>query len=147
MSIDRVGKAGQVTTGKTRKAKRSVGADAAGFSQMIDNDAAADAVAGPAAGVSAVGGLDAILALQQVNPGGGNRQRAAARGERLLTMLERLRDDILLGRINGQTMQQLSQEVAQAREQTDDPRLNAVLDEIDLRVQVELAKLAMLRGH
>lgn len=145
MSIDRVGKAGQVTTNKTRKAKGASSTNAAGFSQMIDGDDSAEAVASTAGGVSGVSGLTGILALQEVNPDASGCNKARARGERVLNVLERLRDDILLGRVGGQTMQQLTQEVAQAREQIDDPRLNAVLDEIDLRAQVELAKLEMAK--
>ena len=145
MSIDRVGKTGQVTTNKTRKAKGASSASAAGFSKMIEGDDTTDAVAVTAGGIGGVAGLSAMLAMQEVNPDAGSRQRARARGERMLTVLERLRDDILLGRVSGDTMQHLSREVAQAREQVDDPRLSALLDEIDLRAQVEIAKLEMAK--
>ncbi|MBV6632169.1 MAG: flagellar assembly protein FliX [Alphaproteobacteria bacterium] len=146
MSVDRIGKTGSVTTGATRKAKKS--ADGAGFSRLIDGGED-EAVAGAATQscVSGVGGIDAILALQQVDPDGARKPRhqAVVRGEKILGALEGLRDDILLGRVSAGTMQQLTNFVEDAREETDDPELTAVLDEIDLRAQVELAKLEMAR--
>jgi len=141
MSIDRIGKAGPIGTAKSKKTERK--GDAAGFSKLLDHGDSTDPVASTAGGVSAVGGLDALLALQQVNPDASGRQQAKQRGERILNALERLRDDLLFGKISAGTMKGLSAEVAQARAQTNDPKLTTVLDEIDLRAQVELAKIEM----
>lgn len=146
MSVDRIGKTGPVSTGSTRKTKKS--ADGAGFSRLVDS-AGDEAVAGApaAAGVSGVGGIDAILALQQVDPDEARqaRRQAYTRGGKILDALEGLRNDILLGKVSEATMSSLTNYVADARNEINDPALTAVLDEIDLRAQVELAKLEMAR--
>ena len=144
MSIDRIGKTGSTSSARSKKTERK--GDAAGFSKLLGGADEVEASGSAAAGgVGSVTGLDAILALQQVNPDASGRQKARQRGERILGALERLRDDILIGRISAGTMQTLSAEVAQARGQVNDPKLTAVLDEIDLRAQVELAKIEMNR--
>lgn len=96
------------------------------------------------AGVAAGGGVDpagALLALQEVPDATAQRSKARQNGQRVLDRLEQLRFDLLDGRIPVETIERLSQEVENARSRTDDPDLNEILDEIDLRAQVELAKL------
>ncbi|MEM6902219.1 MAG: flagellar assembly protein FliX [Pseudomonadota bacterium] len=150
MSIDRIGRTGPISTGTTRKAKKT--ADGADFSRLVDGgeEPAVASASGQTSGqtsVSGVGSIDAILALQQVDPDQARqaRRQAYAHGEKLLGALEGLRDDILLGRVAEGTMHQLTELVDTAREEINDPNLTAVLDEIDLRAQVELAKLEMAR--
>lgn len=94
--------------------------------------------------VSALSGLDALLAMQSVDPdagGGRARQRAIKRGEDLLDLLEEIRHGLLLGHIPKDRLAHLAQVVRAKREAGTDPRINAILDEIELRAEVELAKL------
>ena len=94
---------------------------------------------GRAAGVAGAG---ALLDLQEVPGGTGDaEERGRQRGERLLQRLEELRDSLLMGRMAPDTVRRLADEVDQARGEIDDPGLTEILDEIDLRAQVELAKL------
>jgi hypothetical protein len=60
----------------------------------------------------------------------------------MLDELEQIRLGLLLGAIPRAKLEQLAQLVRARREQVDDPRLMAILDEIELRAAVELAKLA-----
>jgi len=97
-------------------------------------------VAGPAP-MAAATGIDAILALQAVeDPLSAPRRKAVRRGASLLDMLDSIKADLLVGQVAPERLDQLVALLAEAREQAE-PGLSAVLDDIDLRVQVELAKL------
>ena len=58
----------------------------------------------------------------------------------ILDRLEDLRIELLTGALSREKLTQLSQVVSAHRGDVTDPRLAEVLDEIDLRAQVELAK-------
>ena len=91
--------------------------------------------------MAAATGIDAILALQAVeDPLSAPRRKAVKRGASLLDMLDSIRADLLVGQVAPERLDQLVALLAEAREQAE-PGLSAVLDDIDLRVQVELAKL------
>jgi hypothetical protein len=97
-------------------------------------------------GVSTVPGLDALLALQSVDMAGERRRKGAARGRRLLDLLDEVKLGVLDGTLSPATLQGLGQAVAEAREETGDPALDAILAEIGLRAEVELAKLEPRTG-
>ena len=59
----------------------------------------------------------------------------------MLDNLEEIRLGLLLGTIPVSRLEQLAQLVRAQREQVNDPKLTAILDEIELRAAVELAKL------
>ena len=54
----------------------------------------------------------------------------------------KIRHALLSGGLPESRLNALSQVVQSRREEVDDPRLVEILDEIDLRAQVELAKLS-----
>lgn len=92
-------------------------------------------------GSSPLTGVDALIALQEMaNPLNG-RTRAARRGRDLLDLLDEVRGGMLDGQVNRSTLNSLSALVSAQREDFVDPNLAQVLDEIDLRARVELAKL------
>lgn len=83
--------------------------------------------------------LDTLLALQAVGGALEGRRRQLRRGRSLLDTLDALKADLLAGRISEGHLNQLMALIGQAREGTE-PGLDAVLDEIELRARVELAK-------
>lgn len=85
-------------------------------------------------------GLDAILALQAVGTPTEGKRRTLRRGTTLLDNLEAIKADLLVGHIGGERLDALIGELSQMRERVN-PGLDAVLDDIELRVRVELAKL------
>ncbi|MDI9408310.1 MAG: flagellar assembly protein FliX [Candidatus Pacebacteria bacterium] len=85
-------------------------------------------------------GLEALLAVQEVGDDRPKRQRAKKRGEELLAALDRIRNGLLLGDLSPAVLRQLTTTINQERSAFLDPRLNEILDEIDLLAQVELAK-------
>jgi hypothetical protein len=94
-----------------------------------------------ALGVSALGSLDALIALQEVEGPLGRRRRAIGRAGRLLDELDGLKLALLDGDVDEGGLQRLSDAVREQREATSDPRLEALLDQIEARAAVELAKL------
>ena len=85
-------------------------------------------------------GIDAILALQAADGPLTGRKKALRRGASLLDSLEEMRTDLLIGRIDAGRLDRMSAILSEARERSL-PGLDAVLDDIELRVRVELAKV------
>ncbi len=94
-----------------------------------------------AGGVSHVSSLEALIALQEVGGPLERRRRAIGRGGAILAALEGLKLDLLEGRLTPGAMDALVRAVREQRALTDDPRLEGLLDEIETRAAVELAKL------
>ena len=96
--------------------------------------------------VGGVVGLGGILAAQSVDPEGApdhkERQRRAQRGADILDRLEEVRQGLLAGGIPKSRLQELAQLVREKRERGADPVISRLLDEIELRAEVELAKLS-----
>jgi hypothetical protein len=131
------------TSGASRK-KATGGSGGSGFADTMRSlDSSGDA--GGAAGVrgaSSVSALDALLALQQSGDAlDSPKKTAMLRAKSLLEQLEAVRDGLLSGQLSGERLKLLVGLMDQQREALDDPELSAVLDEIDLRARVELAKL------
>jgi hypothetical protein len=91
-----------------------------------------------------VSSLSVVLAVQETPDAakGRAKQRARDRGLKMLDFLEEIRIGLLMGAIPKERLEQLAQMVRAKREQIDDPQLTAILDEIELRAAVELAKLS-----
>jgi hypothetical protein len=91
-----------------------------------------------------VNSLSVVLAVQETPDAAKGRARARAkdRGIKMLDFLEEIRIGLLMGAIPRDRLEQLAQMVRAKREQIDDPNLTAILDEIELRAAVELAKLS-----
>ena len=105
-----------------------------------------DAPATPAgtAGVRTVGSIDALLALQgvgAVETPEERRRRAVKRGHTALDLLDEMKIGLLSGRLEPATLLKLKTAAAGLKDLSGDPRVDQVLAEIDLRVEVELAKV------
>lgn len=93
----------------------------------------------------AVTSLDSILALQGAEDPMQRRSRQRRRGAEALDTLEELERGLLIGRAPGALKARL--EALQGRsEKTGDEGLDAILNEIDIRLAVEAAKLERISG-
>jgi hypothetical protein len=92
------------------------------------------------AGVSGVASLDALLALQELEGPVERRRRAVGRASRILDVLEDMKLALLDGDMQPGDLARLLTAVREERSSTEDPRLEGVLDEIETRAAVELAK-------
>lgn len=125
---------------RVSSARRSTGTGGASFAQAPSSNAAAAPSRGVVPTLS-VTSMDAVMALQGVDDPAGRRARAMRRGSRMLDDLEDLKVGLLEGRISESRLGSLVQCIASSRERTDDEGLETLLDGIDLRARVELAKL------
>ena len=82
-----------------------------------------------------------MFQIQEVPDALAQRRRAVQRGSTLLDRLDDLRLALLAGSLSSGQISELQRVVSTERGLVTDPRLLAVLDEIDLRARVELAKL------
>ena len=98
------------------------------------------------AGTASVMGVDALIALQDVGGPLERRRRAVGRAGRLLDVLDGLKVALLDGNIGGDDLVRLKSAISEQRAATDDPKLEALLDEIETRAAVELAKLEQARA-
>ena len=108
------------------------------FSLPQDEPASAPAATG---GVRTVAGIDALMALQGVEAADERRRRAVKRGHTALDLLDEMKIALLSGRLDPGMMLRLKAAAAELKDQSGDPRVDQVLAEIDLRVEVELAKV------
>jgi hypothetical protein len=96
-----------------------------------------------ASGTRSIGGIDALLALQSVEDPGERRRKAVRRGRSALDALDALKIGLLSGTFDTSALARLKSAAASLAEPSGDPALDAVLAEIELRAQVELAKIGM----
>ena len=69
------------------------------------------------------------------------KRQAIDHGNKLLDYLDELRHDLLMGRINAQTAEKIIKEIKENSHAAIDPRLKEIINDIELRAAVELAKL------
>lgn len=91
-------------------------------------------------GAASVGAVDSLLSLQEVNDASTGRSRGLQRAGDLLDHLDEIRYGLLMGGLSRASLQDLARSVRQQRAMASDPRLGEILDEIELRAAVELAK-------
>jgi class II flagellar assembly regulator FliX len=89
----------------------------------------------------ATANLDALIALQGIEEDPTERRkRSFVRGKSALDVLDDLKLKLLAGNLDKATVLRLRDAAANLKSSSGDPGLDAVLSEIELRVEVELAK-------
>ena len=114
---------------------------ASGTFSLEEGNAARSATA--TSGTRSIGGIDALLALQGVEEPTERRRKAVKRGKSALDALDALKIGLLSGTFDTGALARLKSAAASLAEPSGDPALDAVLAEIELRAQVELAKIGM----
>jgi hypothetical protein len=104
-------------------------------------DAVATTETRAAVAPKAAAGIDALLAMQGIEEDPTERRkRSVQRGRRALDVLDDLKIGLLSGNFNASTVSRLRDAAANLKSSSGDLGLDAVLSEIELRVEVELAK-------
>ena len=129
------------TSGSTasRSAARSSGAGSSFRPEGVEEGRAPTALAG-AASLTAV---DALLAIQEnSSPSDAmtGRRRAVNRADEMLDILDEIKISLLVGGVPHGRLSRLLEVVEQQRGMVAEPGLADVLDDIELRARVELAK-------
>lgn len=94
-------------------------------------------------GTSGISVTDAIFATQMVGSEEEReiRKKLIKRGFSLLEKLEEIRDALLLGYMSKDKLIETARMVKEHQAESSDPKLQEIMAEIELRVEVELAKL------
>ena len=126
-----------VTASKTKKTTGG-----ASFSSYLQETMSKEDKASLTA-ASGVSSSDALLAIQMAGDDEEQeiRKKLLKRGKNLIEKLEEIRDGLLLGSISRESLINISRMVKERRYESAAPRLKEIMDEIELRVEVELAKL------
>ncbi len=96
-------------------------------------------------GVAGVSSVDALIALQDVGGPLERRRRAMGRAGRILDVLDEVKLALIDGEVSHRDLDRLVRAVREERMATDDSALEGVLNEIETRAAVELAKLEEAR--
>lgn len=124
------------------KNKKSTGASSGGasFGDFIAKDTEA---ATTTPGAQSIAQMDALLAIQGAEDptAGASKKRMRKRSIVILDELDKIRNAMLSGTLTIGHMIDIADVVASHREKIMDPALTSLMDEIDLRAQVELAKM------
>jgi hypothetical protein len=124
----------------------SSGARRTGGSAFSIPQQEAETAAGSTSALRTVGGIDALIALQGVEDPTERRRRSVTRGRYALDALEELKLGILSGTLDGAALNRLKTAAVGLKDSSGDARLDGVLAEIELRVEVEIAKLGPNRA-
>ena len=130
---------GPASTKKSGKAKKAEG----DFGSMVTSETPEPAATKTTQSIAHV---DALLAVQESED---PTQRAAKkrmrdRADEILDELDNIRMAMLNNQLTVGHMIDIADVVASHREKIPDPRLTSIMDEIDLRAQVELAKMRVV---
>jgi len=87
--------------------------------------------------------VESIVAVQETPDATEERSRGLLRqyGDNVLDRLDDLRRQVLLGVVSKERLVDLARTLRTRRQTTEDPRLKEIIDEIELRAEVEIAKL------
>jgi cell division protein ZapA (FtsZ GTPase activity inhibitor) len=122
---------------------------AAGFDPALEEteETTAPAATTRAAALGAINSLDALLALQETLSPTERRRRAVRRAGKILDALDSLKLSLLSGEPTESDLQSLQTAVKEARAETEDPGLEALLEQVETRAAVELAKRDMIEAR
>jgi len=126
--------------------KGGTGSSGAVFTPTFSSGGAQSAQA--AGGVTSLASIDTLLAVQGADAAGDastGRRRAIENASETLDVLDDIKLGLLVGEVPVGKLNQLLSHVANERSEIEDPALTHVLDHIELRAQVELAKYGKAR--
>ena len=127
--------------GSPSGARPAHSAGGGGFRIITAEAASGASQVSSASATQGIMGMEALLALQDVGSPLERKRRAVRRAGRILDVLDDIKVGLLDGPLSGAELDRLRRAIRDQREVTEDPALEAVLDEIELRAAVEAAKL------
>ena len=136
--IDGPGRTGGVQGGQPTRRAEGTGASF----RLPDQEASSRPAAATLPGATSIGDIASLLALQGMaveDDPREKRRKAVRRGLDLLDVLEGVKLDLLGGGVPTDRLERLVQLLAQRRPSGDE-RLDALVEDVELRARVELAK-------
>lgn len=137
MKINGPNELAKLAEAKRKKRKDGVSdTDAAAFAALLGGTGEADATDAP----SQVDLPQGLLGLQEVDSHELEQKKAKKRGSQLLDSLDDIRHSLLTGMLSREQILQLRRTLDAEKLQISDPKLKSILQEIEVRAAVELAK-------
>ncbi len=127
--------------GSAQGPRQARGAGGGGFQVAMPAAAAGPSQVSSVSANAGVMGVEALIALQDVGSPTERKRRAVRRAGRILDVLDEIKVALLDGDLSSEGLDRLRRAVREERANADDPKLEAVLDEIEVRAAVEVAKL------
>ncbi len=124
---------------KSKKSGKTASADG-NFGDFVSAESPEAASVNTTQSIAMVDGLLAVQAAEDPTERA-SRGRAYSRSSTILDELDKIRMGMLNGSLTVGHMVDIADVVAAHREKIIDPELTSIMDEIDLRAQVELAKM------
>lgn len=121
------------------RGKKRKSAAAGGFSDMLDGVEET----GAPTGISPPPMVGGILSVQEIAGDETRRGRTVKRGHRMLDALEALKLSILLGDVPVDQLDAIRLRMREQKERVNDPELREVMNQIEIRAAVELAKFGL----
>jgi len=91
--------------------------------------------------IASASALSNLLALQEISQEDVQRKKLVQQGHNMLDSLENIRRHLLTGTMPAQALINLMREISVKKQMINDPALTEIIDDIELRAAVELAKL------
>tara|TARA_B100001093_G_scaffold451617_1_gene459186 strand:+ start:252 stop:674 length:423 start_codon:yes stop_codon:yes gene_type:complete len=109
------------------------------FDSLLISEQKIDAVAT----TNRISSVDAVVALQEITGDDTGEKGAKNRANFILDKLEDIRMGLLMGQIPKSNLEDLSKILIVARKNSIDSNLLEIIEDIELRAKIELAKLEM----
>ena len=107
------------------------------FDSLLISEQKIDAVAA----TNRISSVDAVVGLQEITGDNTDERGAKNRANLILDKLEDIRMGLLMGQIPKSNLEELSKILILARENSIDSNLLEIIEDIELRAKIELAKL------
>jgi len=127
----------------TRKTKRKEGSSSSGFSGYITEAEDSAVQEKPIGSNNGIAASNPLLGIQEISDDSFARKQDIRKGHASLDMLEEIRLALMCGGIPLSMFHEIEGVLKQQRSQTLTPELTDILDEIEVRLAVEHAKLEM----
>ena len=120
-----------------KRSSGSRGVASSDFDSLLISEQKIDAVAAS----NRISSVDAVVALQEITGDNTDERGAKNRANLILDKLEDIRMGLLMGQISKSNLEELSKILIVARENSIDANLLEIIEDIELRAKIELAKL------
>ena len=122
-----------------KRSSGSRGVESSDFDSLLISEQKIDSVAAS----NRISSVDAVVALQEITGDNTDERGAKNRANLILDKLEDIRMGLLVGQIPKSNLEDLSKILIVARENSIDANLLEIIEDIELRAKIELAKLEM----
>jgi hypothetical protein len=128
------------TVSKVKASRGSTGVQAGQFSNLLTSEQKVESIAS----TNKISAMDSVVNVQEISGEDAGNSGTKKRAHQILDRLEDVRMGLLMGQISKSDLMALSEILKAARETAVDPNLLELLDDIELRAKIELAKLDVI---